>query len=295
MHVALGICVLMAGGWYLPESSDQADLAPVPRVGQYGAVPNDLSTRQKMDELSNLPNTSPVARGQQRGAGGASISGGAGGPYGPAPRHPSGYLGGGAARGMMPMVPTDPAAREWFLAPTDYGPGGARPTRPGGNGGGYANNFPRSPGLGRSGGFNNPMQQPMAVPTPFTSMESQNSQYQPAQIGGAPAGMPSSNGLAASRPFSGYKPAPAVSPWLNLYRTDNAGGTIDNYNTVVKPYLDQMQQNQQYDNQISGLQTTVAPLVPPQRQPGQQGSPIPSSSDMNGQSNPNYTGGAPQP
>jgi autotransporter-associated beta strand protein len=54
-----------------------------------------------------------------------------------------------------------------------------------------------------------------------------------------------------------------VSPYMNVYRTDNAGGTIDNYNTVVKPYLDQQQQNQQYDNQISGLQSTVGPLVTP--------------------------------
>ena len=76
-------------------------------------------------------------------------------------------------------------------------------------------------------------------------------------------------------------PAGRLVPYQNLYRNDNQGGTIDNYTTIVKPQLDQMQQNMQTNNDINGLQTTVQPLVAPQRQPDQDTTPAP-------QYNPNY-------
>ncbi len=46
-----------------------------------------------------------------------------------------------------------------------------------------------------------------------------------------------------AKPFANYvRPSP-VSPYMNLFRSDNAGGTIDNYSTLVKPLLQQQRMN----------------------------------------------------
>lgn len=49
----------------------------------------------------------------------------------------------------------------------------------------------------------------------------------------------------ASKPFSGYNPSPTVSPWLNLFREDFGGNSDLNYQTLVRPQLQQQQFNQQ--------------------------------------------------
>jgi len=49
----------------------------------------------------------------------------------------------------------------------------------------------------------------------------------------------------ASKPFSGYSPSPTVSPWLNLFREDFGGNSDLNYQTLVRPQLQQQQFNQQ--------------------------------------------------
>ncbi|MFZ5829981.1 MAG: hypothetical protein ACOY3P_07825 [Planctomycetota bacterium] len=58
-----------------------------------------------------------------------------------------------------------------------------------------------------------------------------------------------------SKPFSGYSPSPSVSPYLNLYRRD-VGAGVDNYNTLVRPLIEQRQQNQLFGGEIRGLQST---------------------------------------
>ncbi len=45
-----------------------------------------------------------------------------------------------------------------------------------------------------------------------------------------------------------------VSPYMNLFRNDTAGGTIDNYSTYVRPALDQRSMNQQFNMDVYGLQ-----------------------------------------
>ncbi len=45
-----------------------------------------------------------------------------------------------------------------------------------------------------------------------------------------------------------------VSPYLQLFRNDTAGGTIDNYSTLVKPQLQQQRMNQQFGTDLWGLQ-----------------------------------------
>jgi hypothetical protein len=71
---------------------------------------------------------------------------------------------------------------------------------------------------------------PMASPLPSF----QSPQYQPAPSYGAspaPAPMP-------EKPFSGYRPPQAVSPYMDLYRS-NADPGVNNYYSLVKPLLQQ--------------------------------------------------------
>jgi hypothetical protein len=68
----------------------------------------------------------------------------------------------------------------------------------------------------------------------------------------ARSGAPSSLGLssgASSKPFSTYSPAPTVSPYLNLFREDFDGNSDLNYNTLVRPMLQQQQFNEQMQRQ----------------------------------------------
>ena len=56
---------------------------------------------------------------------------------------------------------------------------------------------------------------------------------------------PSSRASVSAKPFSGYSPRPSVSPYMNLFRGDNDYGRVDNYSTLVRPKLQQQQQNRQ--------------------------------------------------
>jgi hypothetical protein len=53
----------------------------------------------------------------------------------------------------------------------------------------------------------------------------------------------------ASKPFSGYSPPPTISPYLNLFREDLDGSSDFNYQTLVRPMLQQQQFNQQVERQ----------------------------------------------
>jgi len=57
------------------------------------------------------------------------------------------------------------------------------------------------------------------------------------------------------KPFSGYRQASGISPYMNLFRNGTDNGTVDNYTTLVRPQLDQRYLNQQYGRDIRGLQT----------------------------------------
>jgi hypothetical protein len=64
----------------------------------------------------------------------------------------------------------------------------------------------------------------------------------------APTG-PASKAFATARPFSS-----GVSPYMNLFRNDTNGGTIDNYTTFVRPAINQQSLNQQFNMDVYGLQ-----------------------------------------
>lgn len=57
------------------------------------------------------------------------------------------------------------------------------------------------------------------------------------------------------KPFSDYRQLPIVSPYLNLERSN--GLDFDNYNTLVRPFVDQYQQNFQVQNELQQLQNTI--------------------------------------
>ena len=65
--------------------------------------------------------------------------------------------------------------------------------------------------------------------------------------------------------FSGYHRPSSVSPYYSLYTTNTRNGTIDPYMTGVKPYLDQLQQNQQVNTDINTLQNQTNQLTAPDR------------------------------
>jgi hypothetical protein len=56
-------------------------------------------------------------------------------------------------------------------------------------------------------------------------------------------------GFGSNKPFSTFSPAPTVSPYLNLFREDLDGNSDLNYQTLVKPMLQQQEINQQLQRQ----------------------------------------------
>jgi hypothetical protein len=83
----------------------------------------------------------------------------------------------------------------------------------------------------------------------------QNTQARVPYVGQSSAGRsnPSSFGLGssspASKPFSSYSPSPTTSPYLNLFREDLEGSSDLNYNTLVRPMLQQQRFNEQMQMQ----------------------------------------------
>lgn len=52
-----------------------------------------------------------------------------------------------------------------------------------------------------------------------------------------------------SKPFSSHRATPTVSPWLNMFRDDLTGEGDLNYQTLVRPQLQQQQFNNQLERQ----------------------------------------------
>jgi hypothetical protein len=68
-------------------------------------------------------------------------------------------------------------------------------------------------------------------------------------------GSPSYSAQTSEKAFANQKVfTSGVSPYMNLFRNDTNGGTIDNYSTYVKPALEQQKTNQQLGMDIYGLE-----------------------------------------
>jgi hypothetical protein len=68
------------------------------------------------------------------------------------------------------------------------------------------------------------------------------------------ANSPAAPAALAEKPFSGYSPTPALSPYMNLYRRDNNFGTVNNYYSLVRPMLEQRAYNQRLQYEIGSLE-----------------------------------------
>jgi hypothetical protein len=66
---------------------------------------------------------------------------------------------------------------------------------------------------------------------------------------------------ATSKPFSGYTPPPTVSPYLNLFREERDGSSDFNYQTLVRPLLQQQQINQQVERQTMEMARRMQSLA----------------------------------
>lgn len=71
---------------------------------------------------------------------------------------------------------------------------------------------------------------------------------------GAPMGAPT------SKPFAGVSTAPTVSPYMNLFNDSITGDNDFNYQTIVRPQLQQQQFNQQVQRQASQLNQRMSAL-----------------------------------
>ena len=76
--------------------------------------------------------------------------------------------------------------------------------------------------------------------------------------GGLSTGSGAFGGL--NKPFSDYREASPISPYMNLYRQDNSLGTVNNYYSLVKPQIDQRNANRRMGSAIRGLQSTTRAL-----------------------------------
>jgi hypothetical protein len=57
----------------------------------------------------------------------------------------------------------------------------------------------------------------------------------------------------ANRPFEGFSPAPTISPYLNLFREDLDGQSDLNYQTLVRPQLQQQATNERLQRETLDL------------------------------------------
>lgn len=163
----------------------------------------------------------------------------------------------GAARApnSIPDSPTDMSApmdgqQGQLLAPTSNDADAFRSGMMGGASGGMGGmRTPmaptyRRPATGAQSGYH---------PTSRGGMLQQPTQQirRPEGVGGSMLAAPEG---AVEKPFASYRPISGVSPYMNLFRSDTRGGTIDNYSTLVRPQLDQSNLNQQVGHDVRGLQ-----------------------------------------
>ncbi len=138
---------------------------------------------------------------------------------------------------LMPLAPTDPwAASETF----PWGPPTAGPEIP-------------TPGTGGASTFGlaPPTRPRMSRPayrgrtTPRVRAPSDEAFQRAASHGQA---------MGFEKPHQNYRPGSAVSPYMNLFRRDEAVG-VDNYSSIVRPQLDRQRASKQVNRQIRGLQS----------------------------------------
>ncbi|TWU00127.1 hypothetical protein Pla108_10710 [Botrimarina colliarenosi] len=86
--------------------------------------------------------------------------------------------------------------------------------------------------------------------SPIATMNSSLSGYAPSSA---------TSGVGAIKPFSGMSPSSTISPYLNLFNQGPGGRqqTVDNYNVLVRPALEQQRTNQALQRQQQQLNMRV--------------------------------------
>jgi hypothetical protein len=81
-------------------------------------------------------------------------------------------------------------------------------------------------------------------------------------ISGSP-GIPAISQFGGGKPFAGVQPSSTVSPYLNLFNQGPTGRpqTLDNYNLLVRPMLDQQRMNSQMQRQQQQMNMRVQEIA----------------------------------
>ena len=76
-------------------------------------------------------------------------------------------------------------------------------------------------------------------------------------------GMPGMPQLSGSKPFTGLQQSSTISPYLNLFNQGTTGRsqTLDNYNLLVRPMLDQQRMNSQVQRQQQQMNMQVQAIA----------------------------------
>jgi len=233
MSMAIGIGTLLLGAWVLP--SVEEPLADLPSQPQAFGTPTQKP-------------------GSRQGTGPAET----GGSY----RYGTGQTSRGLRQGgddtTVPIPPTDPsltAPESPWGAPTQNLPGGqAYPygtRRPSAEGAAGPSKSRAPPSRSRSAtGAGHPTSRVGAQLTP------QQQQQQQARLEMMlPKTMPATG--RASKQFDAYSAPPTVSPYLNMFRTNLSGQPADNYNTWVRPQIEQNRKSHVIGGEIRGLQSAA--------------------------------------
>jgi hypothetical protein len=247
MNIVIGIGTMLLGGWVLNSpSDDQSKTAPpvssassaADAVLPPGAQGEDTSKRRSGDKR--------LQKGAQEGTGSQESQ----------PRAPGSDVrpsSQGPMRWILPTPPTQPGRARFegqYVMPTP-------PTGVGRDAEYMGPSVYRNP-------TGSPMAQPMPeIPTsrqaysPRTVYSPSYYEYSEQMRYGAVSSAYSNFRTAAApeKPFYQARPfSSGVSPYMGLFRNDTAGGTIDNYSTMVRPQLDQRAMNQQFNLDVYGLE-----------------------------------------
>jgi hypothetical protein len=246
MNITIGIAAMLLGGWVLNSPSDDQSNVTSPASSASSAAGSVLPRGMQRDDSSKRSGDRRLRKGDQEGTGSQERQ-----PLAPGSDiRPAGQ---GPLRWLLPTPPTDPGRARMgsqYILPTP-------PT-----------------GVGRDAeyegpsAYRNPTGSPMArslpeVPTSRQAYSPRNI-YSPSYYEFSDRMRSYSVGSAYSdfrqpgapeKPFSGARPfASGVSPYMGIFRNDTAGGTIDNYTSMVRPQLDQRSMNQQFNLDIYGLE-----------------------------------------
>jgi hypothetical protein len=255
MNIAMGIGILLVGGWVLNSPGDEVvqNAAQEPAATTAPIVPSEQGTRR-------LP--PPQAQATQPGNEQYRRN-----PESALPGVPSEHrraarlqTGGGAALpDNMPVVPTEVDSSSGgrlsgWMPPTSTGQMlrsgriGAAANRDSSTNVAWAR-MPVSPTSRSIGSAAAGLAAtPRYAVSPGSSGTYATSGYATsASASAAPQSLP-------EKPFSAYRSMPGVSPYLNLFRNDTSLGTIDNYTTIVRPELEQRYFNQQIRRDVRGLE-----------------------------------------